>query len=203
LNKKRIFLRSHLSVLRIKVVVVVFLLLNLCLSLSQFIDSQKIEIQENPEGLRGGAQPERISIYLEDDLVSTDCLNPGDKVSINGVLNIKSVNIGVRSFFQHQTSVSNCNNYSIIDTTYESIEISPEDIEEIKAASKKPDIFLDLSKSIAPSIFGMDTIKRFDLYKNEIKEKMIELFRIMGEENIPHIEKSFDLMQKIKRVLPN
>lgn len=34
---------------------------------STFIDSQKIEVQENPEGLRGGAQPERISIYLEDD----------------------------------------------------------------------------------------------------------------------------------------
>ncbi|MCX6661217.1 MAG: hypothetical protein NTY91_01555, partial [Euryarchaeota archaeon] len=38
-------------------------------TLSTFIDSQKIEIQENPEGLRGGAQPERISVYLEDDLV--------------------------------------------------------------------------------------------------------------------------------------
>ena len=46
---------------------------------------------------------------------------------------------------------------------------------------------------------GMETIKRFDLYKNEIKEKMIELFRIMGEENIPYIEKSFNILEKIKK----
>jgi hypothetical protein len=30
--------------------------------------------QENPEGLRGGAQPERISAYLEDDLVGDDLI---------------------------------------------------------------------------------------------------------------------------------
>jgi replicative DNA helicase Mcm len=47
-------------------------------TLSTFIDSQKIEIQENPEGLRGGAQPERISVYLEDDLVGG--VAPGDRV---------------------------------------------------------------------------------------------------------------------------
>jgi replicative DNA helicase Mcm len=53
-------------------------------NLSEFIDSQKIEIQENPEGLRGGAQPERISVYLEDDLVGE--IAPGDRVVANGVL---------------------------------------------------------------------------------------------------------------------
>ena len=57
-------------------------------ALSEFIDSQKIEIQENPEGLRGGAQPERISVYLEDDLVGE--IAPGDRVLVNGILNSKS-----------------------------------------------------------------------------------------------------------------
>ena len=50
-------------------------------NLSSFVDSQKIEIQENPEGLRGGAQPERISVYLEDDLVGE--IAPGDRVVVN------------------------------------------------------------------------------------------------------------------------
>ena len=35
---------------------------------SRYVDTQKIEIQESPEGLRGGAQPERLTGFLEDDL---------------------------------------------------------------------------------------------------------------------------------------
>jgi replicative DNA helicase Mcm len=31
---------------------------------SRYVDTQKIEIQENPEGLRGGAQPERLAGYI-------------------------------------------------------------------------------------------------------------------------------------------
>ena len=57
-------------------------------SMSDFIDSQKIEIQENPEGLRGGAQPEKISVYLEDDLVGE--IAPGDRVLVNGILHSMS-----------------------------------------------------------------------------------------------------------------
>ncbi|HID24984.1 MAG TPA: minichromosome maintenance protein MCM, partial [Thermoplasmata archaeon] len=53
-------------------------------SLSEFIDSQKVEIQESPEGLRGGAQPERISVYIDDDIVGN--IAPGDRVIVNGVL---------------------------------------------------------------------------------------------------------------------
>jgi replicative DNA helicase Mcm len=36
--------------------------------LSQFIDSQKVEIQEYPEDLPPGAQPERLSVYFESSL---------------------------------------------------------------------------------------------------------------------------------------
>jgi DNA-binding PadR family transcriptional regulator len=46
---------------------------------------------------------------------------------------------------------------------------------------------------------GIERVKKFDLYKNEIKEKMVALFRMMGEENISYIEKSFDILEKIKR----
>jgi len=46
---------------------------------------------------------------------------------------------------------------------------------------------------------GRERVKRFDLYKNEIKEKMVELFRMMGEENTLHIEKGFDIFERIKR----
>src|SRR5438309_2004074 len=35
---------------------------------SLFVDTQKLEIQEAPEGLRGGEEPQRLTLYLEDDL---------------------------------------------------------------------------------------------------------------------------------------
>jgi len=46
---------------------------------------------------------------------------------------------------------------------------------------------------------GRERIKKIDLYKDEIKEKMIALFRMMGEDNILYIEKSFDILERIKR----
>ncbi len=35
---------------------------------SEFVDVQKIEIQENPETMEGGSQPQRIEVIVEDDL---------------------------------------------------------------------------------------------------------------------------------------
>ncbi len=51
---------------------------------SVFIDTQKIEIQESPEGLRGGAQPERITGYVEDDIAGE--ITAGNKITLNGIL---------------------------------------------------------------------------------------------------------------------
>ena len=45
------------------------------------INNQFIEIQEAPEGLRGGAQPQRIGSIAEHDLAGM--LNPGDRVTFN------------------------------------------------------------------------------------------------------------------------
>ena len=46
---------------------------------------------------------------------------------------------------------------------------------------------------------GREKLKKFDSYKDEIKEKMIALFRMMGEGNIAYVEKSFDILENIKR----
>jgi len=105
-------------------------------SLSTFIDSQKIEIQENPEGLRGGAQPERISAFLEDDLVGE--IAPGDRVIVNGVLHSKQRRRG---------------------TFRLEVAISPEDEELILEVSKEERIYEKIRESIAPTIYGMEVEK--------------------------------------------
>ncbi|MBQ7620933.1 MAG: minichromosome maintenance protein MCM, partial [Candidatus Methanomethylophilaceae archaeon] len=41
-------------------------------------------IQERPEGLRGGSQPERLVGYVEDDIAGI--VTAGNSVTLNGVL---------------------------------------------------------------------------------------------------------------------
>ena len=47
---------------------------------SILIDTQFIELQEPPENLRGGVQPERILCIAEHDIAGQ--LNPGDRVTV-------------------------------------------------------------------------------------------------------------------------
>jgi replicative DNA helicase Mcm len=128
----------------------------LLMNLSTFIDSQKIEIQENPEGLRGGAQPERISAYLEDDLVGM--LAPGDRVIVNGILHSQQRRRGplrLTSFNKAMDAYSTERQ----ELAFEEVEVTPEDEEEILEISKDPDIYNKMRQSIAPTIYGMDVEK--------------------------------------------
>jgi len=125
-------------------------------SLSQFIDSQKIEIQENPEGLRGGAQPERISAYLEDDLVGE--IAPGDRVIVNGILHSMQRRRGtfrLTSFDKTMDAIS----VEGQELAFEEVEVTPEDEKEILKVSKDPEIYNKMRGSIAPTIYGMDVEK--------------------------------------------
>ena len=125
-------------------------------SLSQFIDSQKIEIQENPEGLRGGAQPERISVFLEDDLVGE--IAPGDRVIVNGILHSMQRRRGtyrLTSFDKTMDAVS----VESQELAFEEVEVTPEDEKEIEKISKDPELYNKMIHSMAPTIYGMDVEK--------------------------------------------
>jgi len=122
---------------------------------SRFVDTQKVEVQESPEGLRGGAQPERLTGYLEDDAAGS--VSPGDRVVLNGVL--RSVQKG-----QPNKSTLFDINLDVISAEsqrheYEEIAISQEDEAAIKEAAASPDLFRNIIASISPTIFGYDTEK--------------------------------------------
>ena len=125
-------------------------------SLSQFIDSQKIEIQENPEGLRGGAQPERISVFLEDDLAGE--IAPGDRVIVNGILHSMQRRRGtyrLTAFDKTMDAIS----IESQELAFEEVEVTPEDEKEIIKVSKDPELYKKMKESIAPTIYGMDVEK--------------------------------------------
>ena len=98
-------------------------------NLSSFIDSQKIEVQENPEGLRGGAQPERISVYLEDDLVGL--IAPGDRVIVNGILHSATRRRGIYRLTSFD-KIMDAHSIERQELAFEEVEVTEEQWEQLK-----------------------------------------------------------------------
>ena len=123
---------------------------------SEFVDVQKIEIQENPETLDGGSQPQRITVVLEDDL--TGKIFPGDRITINGTIKAEQKRAGsvlLTEFDIYLFAI----NFKKDSKEVEDIKISDEDERNIVDLSKDPKIIEKLSQSIAPTIYGHDMIK--------------------------------------------
>ena len=123
---------------------------------SIFIDSQKIELQESPEGLRGGAQPMRLVAYLEDDLVGR--IVPGDRITINGILRIQARRRGQLKLTEFNR-VMDANSIELKEQAFEEILINEEDERRILEASRDPMLPVKIRESIAPTIYGLETEK--------------------------------------------
>ena len=123
---------------------------------SFLINSQFIELQELPEQMKGGIQPERIICIGEQDLAGR--LNPGDRVKANGVLFIRSQRKGGKDtpVFDIFLRIHSLERQNI---PLEEISISEEEENEIKEIARDPQVYDVLTNSIAPSIFGMERIK--------------------------------------------
>ena len=124
---------------------------------SKFVDSQKLRIQESPEGLRGGEQPQTLDIDVTDDLSGR--VSPGDRVIINGILRsmqrvVKGEKSTVFDIFLE------CNSIEIAEKEFEEVEIDEKAEDEIRALSKDPMIYRMITHSIAPTIYGSEDVKQ-------------------------------------------
>jgi len=120
------------------------------------VDSQRIRIQEYPENLRGGEQPQQIDVMLEDDL--TGKVNPGDRVIVNGIVRAKPRKVGSKHL-QHMDLHVEGNSIEILQQEYEEFEITEEDKKKILELAEDKNIFDRVISSIAPSIYGHENIK--------------------------------------------
>ncbi len=120
---------------------------------SVFTDYQHLELQESPEGLRGGDQPQRIRGWVENDLVGR--ISPGDRITINGILDgePKSGKGGGES--RTYDIFIRVNSVEIRQYEYEEVELSDEDTEAIEEAAKDEKVFNKIIESIAPTLFGL------------------------------------------------
>ena len=119
-------------------------------------DSQRVRIQEYPENLRGGEQPQTIDVILEGDLAGE--VNPGDRVIINGIVRARPKGVGQRRL-AHMDLYIEGNSVEVLQQEYEEFEITEEDKKKIIALSKDPNIYDKIVKSIAPAIYGYEDIK--------------------------------------------
>tara|TARA_B100001564_G_scaffold352673_1_gene360447 strand:+ start:3958 stop:6231 length:2274 start_codon:yes stop_codon:yes gene_type:complete len=124
---------------------------------SILINSQFVELQELPEQMKGGIQPERILCIVEHDLAGK--LNPGDRVKANGVLFIRSQRKGGKDtpVFDIFLRIHSLERQNI---PLEEIVITEDEELEIRELSRRPDIYEVFTNSIAPSIYGMEVVKR-------------------------------------------
>ncbi len=120
---------------------------------SDFKDFQNIEIQESPEELRGGEQPERLKGWVKHDLVGE--VSPGDRITLNGILEGKPKRRGKTTQSRVFDIYMDVNGIEVKEYEFEDLELSEEDRREIEAASEDPRVFAKIVSSIAPSIHGL------------------------------------------------
>ncbi|MDD1686858.1 minichromosome maintenance protein MCM [Methanoregula sp.] len=172
---------------------------------SKFIDSQKLRIQEQPEGLRGGEQPQTLDIDVTDDL--SGMVSPGDRVIINGILRsmqrvVKGEKHTVFDIFLE------CNSIEVAEKEFEEVEIDEKDEDEIQRLSKDPMIYRMITHSIAPTIYGSENVKQaiaLQLFGGIAKE-MPDGSRLRGDIHVlligdPGIAKS-QLLRYIVKLSP-
>ena len=126
------------------------------------VDAQHLLIEEDPEVLIGGEQPKRLTIFLKEDLVEPRMekrTTPGAKIAVYGI--IKETPVFLRSGQQSTRYLlaMDTNYIEPREESYDDIDISREEEEEILNLASDPDVYKRLVKSIAPSIYGHEDIK--------------------------------------------
>ena len=123
---------------------------------SEFIDAQKLRVQESPEGLRGGETPQNIDINIEDDI--TGEVTAGDHVEVTGVLKLDQQGNDREKSAMFDVYM-NGHAVTIEDEQFEDMDITDEDKKEIVELSNESDIYEKMVGAIAPSIYGYEKQK--------------------------------------------
>jgi len=133
------------------------------LSSKEMVDTQRLVVEESPESLSGGEQPKRINVFVKEDLVEPrmeEKTTPGARIKVIGVLKEVPVPLntgGVSTRFELAIEV---NNIIPLEETFEELDINEEDEMQILELSEDPEILQKLAKSISPSIWGYEEIKK-------------------------------------------
>ncbi|MBU0959226.1 MAG: hypothetical protein KKB31_04760, partial [Nanoarchaeota archaeon] len=129
----------------------------------EMVDTQRLVVEEAPESLSGGEQPKRINVFVKEDLVEPkmeEKTTPGSRIKVIGILKEVPVPLQSGGLSTRFELAIEANNIIPLEETFEELDISEEDERQILELSADPKIFDKLAKSITPSIWGYEEIKR-------------------------------------------
>ncbi|KAJ5628701.1 DNA replication licensing factor Mcm4 [Penicillium lividum] len=145
-----------------------------------FSDKQVIKLQETPDSIPDGQTPHSVSLCVYDELV--DVCKAGDRVEVTGIFRCNPMRVSARQRSQkalfktyidvlHVQKVDR-KKLGIDASTVEqemseqaadadqARKISAEEEEKIKLTATRPDVYELLARSVAPSLYEMDDIKK-------------------------------------------
>lgn len=123
---------------------------------SRWVAKRIIQLQENPEGLKGGELPETIGVILTADLVEN--ISPGNRVVVNGIVRLMEIKSKAGDTLDYEPYIE-ANSVEVIEREFEEIEITQEDEAEILALARSETLISDITRSIAPTIYGQEEVK--------------------------------------------
>ena len=148
---------------------------------STFADKQVIKLQETPDAVPDGQTPHSVSLCAYDELV--DVCKAGDRIEVTGIFRGNPVRINprqrtIRSLFKTYVDVLHIQkvdkrrlgiDVSTVEQelsehaageTDEVRKVSAEEEQKIKDTAARPDVYELLSRSLAPSVYEMDDVKK-------------------------------------------
>jgi len=129
----------------------------------EMVDTQRLVVEESPESLSGGEQPKRINVFVKEDLVEPkmeEKTTPGSRIQIIGVLKEVPVPLATGGLSTRFELAVEANNIIPLEETFEEVNITEEDEKQILELSEDPEIYEKLAKSITPSVWGYEEIKK-------------------------------------------
>lgn len=147
---------------------------------SSFADKQVIKLQETPDLVPDGQTPHSINLCVYDELV--DCSRAGDRVEVCGIFRSLPVRTNsrqraVKSLFKTYLDVVHVQKvdakrlgadastleHEVAESASEveqTRRLSIEQVDQVQAISQRDDLYELLARSLAPSIFEMDDVKK-------------------------------------------
>lgn len=123
----------------------------------QYRDFQTISIQEMPERAPAGLLPRPLDVIFDDDLV--DYVKPGDRIRLVGTYRSITGKTSAATSGTFRTIIL-ANNVKLLGKDILQPNIKQIDIKHIKEISRRKNVFDLISRSLAPSIYGHEYIKK-------------------------------------------
>lgn len=119
-------------------------------------DFQKLNVQEVPGTVAPGSLPRSKEVLLFYDLI--DCAKPGEEIEVTGIYkNNFNVSLNIRNGFPVFFTVIEA---SSVSKRVGSVEMTEDDVKDVKRMGRRPEIKDIIINSIAPSVYGHKDVKR-------------------------------------------